>query len=231
MNIAKAPAFPLLAREVVSYGAMRVLSRFGRTVCVPQAERRQLILVIPGFMATDGTTARLRRSLTAAGHSVYGWGLGRNRGVTADMLDRINARIIAIQAESGLAEAPIVLGWSLGGLIAREYAKAQPEKVAKVVTMGSPFSGNIRDNNAWRAYEIIARHRVDNPPIETVLYEKPLVPTIAFWSPRDGVVSPNSARGNLGEVDHQIELDCTHMAFVSKPSAIAAIAAAVAAEH
>jgi pimeloyl-ACP methyl ester carboxylesterase len=231
MIAAKAPALPLLAREFVSYGAMRVLSRFGPAVPIPIATRGHLILIIPGFMATDGTTARLRRSLAEAGHSVYGWGLGRNRGVTADMLDRIDTRVIAIQAESGLAEAPIVLGWSLGGLIAREYAKAQPEKVAKVVTMGSPFSGNIRDNNAWRAYEIIARHRVDNPPIETVLYEKPSVPTIAFWSARDGVVSPNSARGKLGEVDHQIELDCTHMAFVSKPSAITAIAEAITAAH
>lgn len=231
MIAAKAPAFPLLAREFVSYCAMRVLARFGPTVEIPQATRRHLILVIPGFMATDGTTARLRRSLIEAGHCVYGWGLGRNRGVTADILDRIDARVFAIQAESGIAEAPIVLGWSLGGLFAREYAKAQPEKVGKVLTLGSPFSGDIRDNNAWRAYEVIARHRVDNPPIETVLFEKPPVPTVAFWSPRDGVVSPNSARGKPGEADYQIELDCTHMAFVSKPSAIAAVAMAVSAEY
>jgi len=227
----RAPPLPLLAREVVSYGALRMLARFGSTVALPAANKKQLVLIIPGFMADDGTTGRLRRSLANAGYQAFGWGLGRNRGVKADVLSEIDSRVKAIQIQSGLSHPPVVIGWSLGGLVAREYAKRFPQRAAKVITMGSPFSGDIRDNNAWRAYEIIARHSVDDPPIETVLKEKPDVPTIAFWSRQDGVVSPTSARGELGEVDQQIELDCTHMAFVSKPSAIAAIATAIAAEH
>ena len=226
-----APAFPLLAREVVSYGAMRMLARFGTTVPLPVMDAEQLVLIIPGFMADDGTTGRLRRSLCSAGYHAYGWGLGRNRGIKADLLDQIDARVNAIQTDSGISRPPVIVGWSLGGLVAREYAKFAPHRAAKVITMGSPFSGDIRHNNAWRAYEVIARHSVDDPPIETILKEKPQVPTIAFWSRQDGVVSPTSARGELGEVDQQIELDCTHMAFVSKPSAIAAVAAAIPLEN
>ena len=61
----------------------------------------------------------------------------------------------------------ILVGWSLGGVFAREVAKVRPDLVEKVVTLGSPFSGDPRGNNVWRLYEWIAGHPVDKPPIET----------------------------------------------------------------
>ena len=87
------------------------------------------------------------------------------------------------------------------------------ELVEKVVTMGSPFSGDPRSNNVWRLYEWIAGHPVDAPPIDTDLAEKPPVPTLALWSRRDGIVSVRSARGLAGESDKEVELDCSHMGF------------------
>ncbi len=183
------------------------------------------VIVFPGFMASDRTTSRLRRSLQAAGFDVHGWGLGRNRGIKPDTLDRI-----ANQIEGrGFSRPVTLIGWSLGGLVAREYAKRFPNQVSRVITLGSPFSGSPRANNAWRIYEMIARHKVDAPPIDTVLAEKPQARTIAFWSANDGVVAPNSACGNDGERDHHVELDCTHMAFVADPRAIRSIIKAVAA--
>ena len=82
-----------------------------------------------------------------------------------------------------------------------------------MVTLGTPFSGDPRANNAWRMYELVAGHKVDHPPIDTVVSEKPPVPTIAIWSRRDGIVAPASARGKEGERDKAIELDCSHMGF------------------
>ena len=92
----------------------------------------------------------------------------------------------------------ILVGWSLGGVFAREVAKVRPELVAKVVTMGSPFSGDPRSNNVWRLYEWIAGHPVDKPPIDTDTAEKPPVPTLALWSRKDGIVSIRSTRGLPG---------------------------------
>jgi pimeloyl-ACP methyl ester carboxylesterase len=217
------PAKTLLAREILSFAYMRAAASFAPPVPLDVAGAGQIVLVVPGFMASDRTTARLRHSLTKAGFAVHGWGLGRNRGTRADTLDRLDDRITLL----GL-DAPITLvGWSLGGLIAREYAKFAPHRVAKVVSLGSPFSGNPRANNAWRAYELIAGHKVDAPPIDTVLGKKPPVPTTAFWSKYDGVVAPASARGEQHESDYQVELDCSHMAFVARPDAIRAIARAI----
>ena len=80
------------------------------------------------------------------------------------------------------------------------------------MTLGSPFSGDPRANNVWKLYEAIAGHKVDEPPIEQSS-DKPKVPTVAFWSRNDGIISPRAARGLPDESDKSIELKCTHMAF------------------
>jgi pimeloyl-ACP methyl ester carboxylesterase len=182
-------------------------------------------MVVPGFVANDRTTLGLQRALAAAGYRVAGWGMGLNRGVRADTLDLLARRLDAF-AKGGKV---ILVGWSLGGIFAREVAKLRPELVEKVVTMGSPFSGDPHANNVWRLYEWIAGHPVDKPPIDANLAEKPPVPTLALWSRRDGIVSVASARGLPGESDRQVELDCSHMGFAvsgrAYPSIIAAIRA------
>jgi pimeloyl-ACP methyl ester carboxylesterase len=220
----RAPSRSLLAREVGAFAYMRCMAAFGGVVPVGNVGDGRTVIVIPGFMASDNTTARLRRSLEGAGFVVHGWGLGRNRGVTADILHRLHDRIDRIAADG-----PVTLvGWSLGGLIAREYAKHAPDHVVKVITLGSPFSGSLRANNAWRAYERIAGHPVDNPPVACSLPEKPAAHTVACWSARDGVVSPSSARGRSGERDHAMEFDCSHMAYVASPKAIRTVASLIA---
>ena len=222
---AMAPALPLFAREAMSFAYMRVSAAFAPTIPLDVQGASRSVMVIPGFMASDQTTSRLRRSLEAAGFQAHGWGLGRNKGIKADIFDRLDQRIEALGIDGPLT----LVGWSLGGLIAREYAKYAPDRVGKVVTLGSPFSGDLRANNAWRVYEFVAGHKVDAPPIEVSLSEKPPVHTCAFWSARDGVVAPASARGRRHESDERIELDCSHMAFVARPDAIRMIAKAIAA--
>lgn len=166
-------------------------------------------MVVPGFLATDRTTLGLQRALAAAGYRVTGWGMGLNRGARADMLERL-VEAVERSAEGGQV---VLVGWSLGGVFAREAAKLRPDLVAGVVTLGSPFSGDPRGNNVWRLYEWIAGHPVDRPPLEVTLSAKPPVPTLALWSRRDGIVAPACARGEDGERDDHLELDCTHMGF------------------
>lgn len=219
----RAPPLHMLARESASFAYMRFASSFGPAAHIGVRGNGQKVIILPGFMASDQSMGRLRRSLIAAGFDAHALGLGRNLGVDADIFSRIDARIGAL----GITAPVTLVGWSLGGLIAREYAKYAPDRVAKVITMGSPFSGNPRANNAWRIYELLAGYKVDAPPIDMVLHEKPPVPTSAIWSRRDGVVAAGCARGLPGESDVQIELDCTHMAFIVRPAAITAIAAAI----
>lgn len=165
-------------------------------------------LVIPGFVANDRTTMELRRQLAETGWRVHGWGLGWNLGVAAGMLQRLESCIDRMGAEQPV----LVVGWSLGGLYARELARHCPGKVRAVVTLGSPFSGDLHQNNVWRLYEWVAGHRVEETPVERIL-AKPPVPSLAIWSRKDGIVAPRTACGLEGERDVAVQIDCAHMAF------------------
>jgi pimeloyl-ACP methyl ester carboxylesterase len=166
------------------------------------------VLVIPGFLATDRTATALRKALARAGYRVHGWCMGWNLGVTKETINQLETHLKSISPK----EPVLVVGWSLGGLFARELARQCPKKVRAVVTLGSPFSGDAHQNNIWRLYEKIAGHKVDDPPIPRIV-DKPPVPALAIWSRKDGIVAPRSAYGLDSERDEAVELECAHMAF------------------
>ena len=173
-------------------------------------------LVVPGLLASDRSTMELRRGLARGGWRVHAWEMGLNKGAKADTLERLKARLDAVADHRKV----LLVGWSLGGLFARELARAHPEMVRGVVTLGSPFSGDLRTNNNVRAlYEWIAGHPVDQPPFPRVL-AKPPVPTLALWSRRDGIVSVRAARGLDGERDKEVEINTTHMGFAVSRAAL-----------
>jgi dienelactone hydrolase len=208
-------------------GEARVLSDWmrGRLVEDRLAARYpgdgRAVIVIPGLFTSDSRTAMLRRTLKKAGYRTYGWGLGRNMPIKADILDRFGTRMDAVQArETG----PVTLiGWSLGGLVARAYAHYAPDRVAEVITLGSPFSSDPRANRAWKIYELVADHKADAPPLMFDRSAKPPVQTTAIWSARDGIISVESARGLSDERDHEVEISCGHFAMSSAPDALEAV--------
>lgn len=165
-------------------------------------------LVIPGFIAGDRTTMELRRALAEAGFRVHPWRQGWNLGATPELIEKLRHSLDLVDDERPV----LLVGWSLGGVFARELARAIPERVRAVATLGSPFSGDPRLNNVWRLYERIAGHSVDSPPIPRI-FDKPPVPTLAIWSRRDGIVAAEAARGREGERDKAVEVDSGHMGF------------------
>ncbi|HEU0134712.1 MAG TPA: alpha/beta hydrolase [Allosphingosinicella sp.] len=184
------------------------------------------VMVIPAFLANDIPTAQLRRTLNACGFQAYGWRQGVNLGARRDKFERLLRRIDIIAAETRGRVA--LVGWSLGGLYARELAKRRASSVAMVVTLGTPFSQSLRANNAWKLYEAINDHDVDHPPVPIAPDVKPPVPTVAMWSPLDGIVAPASAAGEDWEADKRVELRCRHNEMVSDPGALRAIVAELA---
>jgi pimeloyl-ACP methyl ester carboxylesterase len=167
------------------------------------------VLVIPGFLATDRTTMDLRRALARAGWRAHPWLLGINAGAKANTLDLLEQRLDGLNDPRKV----LLVGWSLGGMFARQLAHRCPDKVRAVITLGSPFSGDLKTNtNVREFYERVAGHDVYEPPFPHVL-DKPPVPTLALWSRRDGIVAPRAARGRSHERDKAVEIDTYHTGF------------------
>ena len=181
------------------------------------SDARPPVLVLPGILSNDGATSLMRRTLNAAGYAAHPAKLGMIKGITQEIFDRAEAQLDAVYREHG--RKVVLIGISLGGLYARVLAQRHPEKVLLVMTLGTPFSGDRRANNAWRLYEAINDHKVDNPPLPDDPRQKPPMRTIAIWSPLDGVVAPACSRGEEGECDRAIEVPERHFEFsASRPS-------------
>ncbi|MEM1197611.1 MAG: YqiA/YcfP family alpha/beta fold hydrolase [Pseudomonadota bacterium] len=169
------------------------------------------VLVFPGILSADPATSLMRRTLRASGYYAYASRLGVVTGMTPQLVASAEARLEYIFAKH---QRPVTLiGISLGGFYARVLGQRHPEKVNLVMTLGTPFSGDRRANNAWRVYEAINDHSVDNPPFADDPKQKPGVRTIAIWSPRDGIIAPACSRGEEGERDIAIEVPETHFEF------------------
>ena len=218
---AQGPAPRLLLGEPLAFLEPLARPFRQRTPLAPTAHPR-VVMLLPGFGTHPMRMRRMARELERAGHKVKRWGLGFNLGPTPENFALLEDRVRRIGDRYG--QKVVLVGWSLGGIFARELAKRHPELVAKVITMGTPFSGSPYANNAWRVYELITGHSVEQPPVRVDLAVKPLVETIALWSPRDGIVAPRSACGLPGERDRAVALRCSHIGFAGSDEAIAAVA-------
>ena len=181
----------------------------------------QPVLVFPGILSSDSATALLRRTLERTGYRAYPSEIGFLTGITPALMARAVARLAAV-AEAEQRRVALV-GWSLGGIYARVLAQRHPELVELVMTLGTPFSGDRRANNAWRLYEALNDHAVDAVPLPDDPSVKPPVPTVALWSRRDGGVAPGSERGLPDERDAEVEVPFHHFALASTRPAIARV--------
>ncbi len=192
-----------------------------RPVVVPPFGRGRPVIVIPGLLSNDRSTALLRNSLSKAGFVVEGWEQGLNTGAQPEKIAQLEERICKLAEQSG--EPVVLIGWSLGGMFARVLAQRHPAACRLVMTLGSPFSGDRRANNAWRVYEALNDHTVDAVPFVEDPGEKPPVRTIAVWSRRDGIVAPRSAAGEAGQADRVVEVPFKHFEMASARGAVQAV--------
>jgi pimeloyl-ACP methyl ester carboxylesterase len=185
------------------------------------------VMVLPGFLAGSGTTAPLRRFLTSKGYETFCWGLGRNLGPLAIGPE---GELLAQRLESihrKMKRKISLVGWSLGGIMARELAKRYPKLVRQVITMGSPFGGNIRANHVWRIYEGVTGQQIDPETMRKELGDlaaPPPVPTTAIFSRGDGVVAWQSCVERKAKHTDNIEVYASHCGLGVNPSVHFAVA-------
>jgi pimeloyl-ACP methyl ester carboxylesterase len=180
------------------------------------------VIVFPGLGAGDFSTVPLRNYLSAHGYQTHGWDLGFNLGPRAGVLEKSLERVADIHRRSGRTVS--LIGWSLGGIYAREFAKVLPDHVRSVITLGTPFAGDPKATNAWRLYEFASGHKLDDPAMLAQIAKAPPVPTTSILSRSDGVVAwPLSMQKNARYTEN-IEVMASHVGLGFNPTAFYAVA-------
>jgi pimeloyl-ACP methyl ester carboxylesterase len=181
------------------------------------------VLVFPGLIASDISTRPLRAFLGNRGYDVHGWGQGRNFGPRPGVERRMRDHIHELRRRSGRKVS--LIGWSLGGVYARQLAKLAPDDVRQVITLGSPFNGSPRATNAWRLYEYASGRSADEAQaLGSALSETPPVPTTAIFSRTDGICAWQCCVETEGPQAENIEVQGSHCGLGHHPAAVYAIA-------
>ena len=180
------------------------------------------VLVLPGLVASDGSTRLLRRYLKGRNYDVHGWGLGRNFGPRAGVEDAMVKRIETLYQREGRKVS--LVGWSLGGVYARLLANRLPERVRSVITLGSPFAGNPRATNDWRVYEGLSGQSAEDAPRMGYVRPTPPMPTTSIFSRSDGIVAWRCSVEEIGPTSENIEVLGSHVGLGAHPAVLYAVA-------
>jgi pimeloyl-ACP methyl ester carboxylesterase len=184
----------------------------------------QPVLVLPGLLASDSSTRLLRRALRRLGHHAHGWGLGTNVGPTARCVTGMRARLRDLADRHG---APVtVIGWSLGGIFARDLARRAPGSVRQVITLGSPIRMECTSQTrAGGAYDRYAHLHVERWDLPLERGGEPLpVPSTSVYSRYDGIVSWRACLDEPSPRAENIAVLASHFGIGHHPAALWAVA-------
>lgn len=187
------------------------------------------VVTLPGFMATNNSTVPMRRLLDRLGYDAHGWDSGRNVRVNEVLLSKLESQLTRLYRTSGRTVS--LIGWSLGGVLARELAKLHPEKVRLVMSLGSPISDDRNHTNAARLFEFFNGNEPDELRGGQFqgLDAAPPVPTSSVYTKTDGIVHwrgsvQHPERTHDEHPSENIEVYASHLGLGFNPSVMVAMA-------
>ena len=182
------------------------------------------VLALPGFLASDLSMAPMRRYLKALGYDAHAWNLGRNLGGVASKRGALRDLVQRIYATTGRKVS--IVGWSLGGIYARDLGLQLPDMVRSVITLGSPFTSDVTATNATRLYEALSGEGInDNPEIRQAIAGDLPVPATSIYSRTDGIVNWHTSLLRPSNTAENIEIHlASHIGLGVNPAALWAVA-------
>ena len=216
MTELKPPPFLTTAGEILTPFEFTRLAAATPSLIRQKRGNGEPVIVLPGLGTSNVSTLVMRGYLSWLGYDVQGWNLGRNTGNVGELVPPVTEQVSELYALSG-AKVNII-GWSLGGVVAREVARDFPHTVQQVITMGTPIVGGPRYTSFGAAYE---RRGVDVAAIEARIAERakrPIkVPMTSIYSKRDGIVGwQASIDRHNSQVEHH-EVSATHLGLGISP--------------
>lgn len=216
MSQLKAPPFIAIAGEGLTAFELTRLVAASPALALQPRGRGEPVMVLPGLGASNASTVLLRGYLSWLGYSVQGWDLGRNVGNVQERLPRVADQVRQLHAQSG--RKVNIIGWSLGGVFAREVARDYPETVRQVVTMGSPLVGGPKYTSLGGLFE---RRGADLDEMEAAIAareSRPIsVPVTSIYSKRDGIVGWQASIDKHTPQAEHYEVRATHLGLGISP--------------
>ncbi len=182
------------------------------------------VLILPGYGAGDGSTMMLKGYLRLLGYRARGWRLGRNKGAVDELLPRLLRRLGNFSRRS--KEKVTIIGWSLGGYLARELARERPDLIRLVITLGTPVVGGPKYTVAAESYR---KRGIDIEALAAEVERRNRladleIPVLAIYSRRDSVVAWQACIDRqTPNIDH-VEVRSTHVGFGFSPEVYQIIA-------
>jgi pimeloyl-ACP methyl ester carboxylesterase len=226
---APAPSLALFGveplRAAMEYASMRLMA----TDALPRGDGHAVV-VFPGLAGDVRSTRPLLDLCTRLGYEAYDWGLGANRGPRGDVdtwLSELADHVDALTADHRSRIS--LIGWSLGGIYAREVAKKIPKRVRCVITLGTPFAGTPEQTNVAWFYRLLNGQKLSaDEELLTRLRTAPAAPTLSIYSRTDGVVAWQACMNHdCPHVEH-VEVAGSHCGLGWNPAALEVIARTLA---
>ena len=185
------------------------------------------VIIFPGLGGDSSTVAPLRNHCESLGYKAVDWGLGYNTGPKGDLDTWMAQLTLYIDALLNSYDKPATLiGWSLGGIYAREIAKPLAPKVRQVITIGTPFNSHNTLSNIGRMYRLASGASADiTPALRRRLRMPPPVPTTSIYSRTDGLVAwQTCVRSARSKTVQDIEVDGSHIGMGWNPAVLGIVA-------
>ena len=210
------------AKDIASFLACVV-----RPPCAPPFENvpkgdGHAVIVLPGFLTGDWATKELIRWLGKVGYDARGWGPGSNWGPSQNALKR--CEILLDEACERSGRKVTLIGRSLGGVYARELAKDMPDKVVRVITLGTPVKFPIATPLSPFADVLSTNFDASFASRVADLPRNPAVPVTAIYSKKDGIVPWEACLIEESATSENIEVVSPHTIMGSNPQAMRVIA-------
>jgi triacylglycerol esterase/lipase EstA (alpha/beta hydrolase family) len=216
MNQLVTPSIVTIAKESLTPFEFTRLFISSPVLALQSRGNGEPVIVMPGLGASNSSTFLLRRYLSWLGYNVEGWELGRNSGDVKALLPQVAGHVQQVNKTTGLKVN--LVGWSLGGVLAREVARDNPAMVRQVITLGSPVVGGPK----YTVFGNLYRQRgVDVDAIEATVAGResnPIrVPVTSIYSKNDGIVGWQASIDRLSPQVDNIEVCTTHLGMGISP--------------
>jgi pimeloyl-ACP methyl ester carboxylesterase len=214
----------LLMEGRAVYDLATMLPMLGLRRYLPQGDNHP-VLVLPGFLASSKSTTPLRQYLARLGYRAHRWKLGQNTGYSHGLHNGMRDRMLELVDRYG--EKISLVGWSLGGVYARELAREMPDVVRQVITMGSPFRGHPSSSNVHHIFNLISDVPYKEIPQSFLQHmaTPPPVPTTALYTRGDGIVAWQSTVELSDRKDvENIHVGGSHLGLGFNPRVLVALA-------